>query len=383
MSDETPSWLGRLLNAAGAAAVAYSVWLGAGERGDAPWIGAVASAGVLVWLVAQLLPGGFRSRAGAWLPLPMVVAGALVVVPTNGVTIVVIIIAVIGAMSDLRRPLWLGLALAALGAVISPIGVFFDPTITPLGVLSIEGGILVAVLLGVSRRQFRAAAAQARLLAEERLSVREEQARGAALAERQRVAREIHDVLAHSLGGLVIQLDAVEALLEAGRDRDARTRVSEARSLAASGLDEARRAVGALRAPRDEPQPGEELVAALADLVEVHRGLGGRIRFETVGTPHDVAEGEAQALRRTMQEALTNARKHAAGAPVSATLRFSDAGVELEIDNPLVARRSELPPSGQHGLVGMSERFAELEGASLTAGPADGRFVVTARVGAP
>ena len=83
--------------------------------------------------------------------------------------------------------------------------------------------------------------------------MREEKAQIELLAQRQSVARDIHDVLAHSLGGLVIQLDAVEALLESGDVDAARSRVADARALAASGLGEARRAVDALRDPDARP----------------------------------------------------------------------------------------------------------------------------------
>lgn len=382
MNDDTTPWLGRLLNMVGVVAVGSAVWLGVAHGREALWVGVVATAGLLCWGVGLLLPGRLRGR-GAWLLIPMVLAGSVVAVPTDGTGMVIVAVAVMVSVSDVRRPLWFALGLAALGAGLVPAGIAVNPTITPLAVLSIEGGLVLALLLGLSRRQYRRGAAQARLLAEERLSVREEQARGATLAERQRMARDIHDVLAHSLGGLVVQLDAADALLEAGRPDDARTRVSEARALAASGLDEARKAVGALRGPRDEPQAGEQLVTTFADLAEIHRGLGGRIAFDSVGEPHEVGAAQAQALHRAMQEALTNARKHAPGAAVTAALHWWQGGVELRIENPLRPQNVALPHSGQHGLVGMRERFAELDRASLTAGSVGGRFVVTARVGAP
>jgi signal transduction histidine kinase len=196
------------------------------------------------------------------------------------------------------------------------------------------------------------------------------------------VARDIHDVLAHSLGGLVIQLDAVDALLDAGRTADAQARARDARQLAASGLEEARRAVGALHEPRESTEPGEQLQAALEGLVTAHRALGGRIDFATVGTPRALPAEEAHALRRAAQEALTNARKHAVGEPVTTELRWTSDAVELEIANPIGIRsqRAALPISGRHGLTGMAERFAGLDGATLAAGAHEDRFVVEARV---
>src|SRR6185312_3428342 len=119
-------------------------------------------------------------------------------------------------------------------------------------------GLIVAILVGVSRRQARTGVARERALLEER-------ARTAALAERSRIARDIHDVLAHSLGGLVLQLDAVDALLESGKTAEAAGRVKAARGLAADGLDEARRAVDALRDPDTA-----DLAGAIEQLVITH-----------------------------------------------------------------------------------------------------------------
>ena len=103
------------------------------------------------------------------------------------------------------------------------------------------------MLVGFSRRQVRIDRRRRRREAER------EQQRARLLADRSRAARDIHDVLAHSLGGLVLQLDAVEALLEAGRVDEATRRAGDARALAADGLAEARRAVHALRDDTGSP----------------------------------------------------------------------------------------------------------------------------------
>jgi signal transduction histidine kinase len=222
--------------------------------------------------------------------------------------------------------------------------------------------------------------------------MREEQAKASALAARQALARDMHDVLAHSLGGLVIQLDAVEAQLEAGKTDAALTRLHDARSMAASGLAEARRAVEALRSQTDATASvaSADLAAQLIDLVDAHERLDGRIDFEQLGTPVDVTQSVATALRRALQESLSNARKHAPGEPVRVRISWHPHLVTLEVSNPVGADASTAHSSGRggvqlattgsgRGLRGMRERFAELPGGRVESGVEDGRFAVRAQ----
>src|SRR5437773_9253009 len=108
-------------------------------------------------------------------------------------------------------------------------------------------GLVVCWLVGLVRRQIEERAEQAQLLLAETQLAREEQARAAALAERARIAREIHDVLAHALAALSVQLETADALLESGRTEQARATVGRARQLTREGLAETRRAISALR----------------------------------------------------------------------------------------------------------------------------------------
>ncbi len=210
----------------------------------------------------------------------------------------------------------------------------------------------------------------------------EEQARTDVLAARTQIASDIHDVLAHSLGGLVIQLDAVDALLESGDARAAAGKVRDARALAAEGLGEARRAVAALSEPPagvDEAVPGESVVADVTALVDSHRSLGGRAKLTQSGPRTAVSAPVAIALRRAVQEGLTNARKHAPGRPVTVALRWGPDTVELEISNPLGVGVGVAASGGGHGLVGMRERFAALPGGAVSAAAVSDSFVVTVR----
>ena len=216
--------------------------------------------------------------------------------------------------------------------------------------------LLIMTLTGLSWRQHKS---QARLLAEM-----------AALDERARIAREMHDVLAHSLGALGVQLEVAEGLLaERGDLAGGLARVRRARWLAHEGLDEARRAVAALRT--DAPP----LADALSQLVsDGRRDRGLEIDLTVAGAVRPLPAGTTVSLLRIAREALTNAAKHAPGSPVSVSLAYGEA-VSLRVYN---ASASE-PATFGHGLTGMRERI-ELIGGTLTAGRSGEGWLVTAQV---
>lgn len=377
-----PGLLALVLNLLGAVAIGWSLLRTHTE--DRPvWVLIVAFVSVVAWVLRAVLSFVGWRRTALACSLVAAVAGAFVAPATDGLAIVPAAVAVLYLIGDPERPVQLGGAVAVACAALVAIGAvpFGSPVAAVLGEMA---GIVLAAFAGLSRRQFRTTEEQAALLRERDLEMREEAARVA-------LARDLHDVLAHSLGGLVIQLDAVDALLEAGDADAARDRVLAARELAAAGLAEARRAVAALRDP--EGTTGEAAVtpadfrAALDDLVAAHRTLGGDIDLRVMGDPRELSAGQAMALQRALQEALSNARKHAPGAPVAAVLDWQTERVLLTVSSPLVAeapasspRATELARSGSgHGLEGMRERFAALPlGGSVAAGSAGGRFTVTA-----
>nr|WP_176457233.1 histidine kinase [Rhodococcus sp. 06-412-2C] len=216
------------------------------------------------------------------------------------------------------------------------------------------------VLIGYSRRSRLDALRSARRATDAEL-------REHALAERARIARDIHDVLAHSLSGVNMQLEVADALLDAGRGEEARAAVGKAQSLVREGLTETRRAVQTLR------QDALPLVPTLTALVREDAS------FEVDGTARDVDTAQAQFLIRCAQEALTNARNHAPGAVVAVVLRFDARNVELSIANgPAPSPPDPIESTGM-GLVGMRERAA-LVGGSVTAGPDGAGWIVRARV---
>ncbi|MFD9905176.1 sensor histidine kinase [Streptomyces sp. NPDC059063] len=207
-----------------------------------------------------------------------------------------------------------------------------------------------------------------RLLAQER-AARAAEAESAALAERARIAREIHDVLAHSLSAQLVHLEAARLLIERDAERERILgRVVAARAMAAEGLAETRQALSALRG---EMTPVEEFLRELVASDGAEVAVSGERRT--------LAAEASQAVRRVAQEALTNARKHAPGAMVTVRLEYGEAEVSLDVRDS-GGTPGELATSGAgYGLLGMRER-AELLGGSLEAGPEEEGFVVRLRV---
>jgi signal transduction histidine kinase len=196
------------------------------------------------------------------------------------------------------------------------------------------------------------------------------------LAERSRIAREIHDILAHSLSAQLVHLEGARLLMVSGRTDEALERVERARGLARSGLEETRRALDTLRG--DIPP----MDVVLRELAEEHRVLADAACAVTIaGERQDLAARAGLAVIRTAQEALTNVRKHAPGADVTIVLRYEAGWCELEVTDS--GGRKEPGPlaasGGGYGLVGMRER-AELIGGTLEAGPAGEGFSVLLRV---
>jgi signal transduction histidine kinase len=209
---------------------------------------------------------------------------------------------------------------------------------------------------------------------------RDAEARAVALNERGRIAREMHDVLAHSLSALAVQLEGARLL---ARDRGADPllvdTIEKAHHLAAGGLDEARRAIDALRG-EDLPGPGR-----LAGLVESFGQQAGiETTFDVSGHARELSSEARLALYRTAQEALTNVRKHAHPDRVDLRLRYGEEGTSLVVedhgssngfDAAAAAPGSLAASGGGYGLSGMRER-AELLGGRLVAAATDDGFRV-------
>jgi len=278
---------------------------------------------------------------------------------------------------------------------------------------------------GLTRRAYllRAEEAEAALEQARRAHAAENQA--SALAERARIAREIHDVLAHSLAAVSVNLQAAEGLLGAlpadSRGSEvvkAMECIERAVAFTRDGMTETRRAILALREgsdadgePAAAPTGGPagtaglvataglaataglvatsagpaptRLVAELRKLTDDFRADGDAvIDLELIGEPRKVGAEPALTAYRTAQEGLTNARKHAPGAPVTVGVTFTSAHLEVRVVNALPAADEAGPlahAGGGYGLTGLRERAA-LAGGTLTAGPEDGQWSVHLRI---
>ncbi len=193
--------------------------------------------------------------------------------------------------------------------------------------------LLASALIGLTRRQYVARGRAAEALIAQTRRTEAASRRAAALDERTRIAREIHDVLAHALGGLTVQLEAAELLLAERGDVDgALERIRGCRLTAREGLEEARRAVAALRS--DTPPLPESLTA----LLESHREQDNRVELAVEGAARELSPEVSLTLMRTVQEALTNARRHAPGSAVRVRLIYTAASTSVIVTNDAAAR---------------------------------------------
>jgi signal transduction histidine kinase len=200
----------------------------------------------------------------------------------------------------------------------------------------------------------------------------------AALEERARIARELHDVIAHAVSLMVVQASAERRLLGADQRRTADT-LETIEGSGREALGELRRLLGVLRARGSErlaPQPGLE---ALPELLDEGRRGGHEIRFEVEGEPVRLPAGLDLTAYRIVQEGLTNARKHAPGAAVDITLRWQPAELEIEVIDDGQGPPNTANGAG-HGLIGMRERVALYGGSVRTEPAAGGGFGVHARL---
>ena len=205
-----------------------------------------------------------------------------------------------------------------------------------------------------------------------------DQARSAVADERARIARELHDVVAHGLSVIAVQAGAAEQQLE--RDPEAtREHLGAVRRTAREAMVEMRRLLDVLREEDASyvPQPG---LSRLGDLLDEARAAGVSVELVEEGERRELSAGIDLVAFRVLQEALTNVRKHSGADAARVALRFGKDDLDLEIVNPLSGgiNRNGQSPAGGHGLIGMRERV-QLFGGSFEAGPdVDGAFRVHA-----
>jgi signal transduction histidine kinase len=296
-----------------------------------------------------------------------------------------ILVAVYSVSAYARRPL------AVAAAVITAVAL----VLINLPVMADENAFADVVnqfvLLGggwIAGQNTRYRRRQAELLRERaERAEREQQGRErvAILEERGRLAREIHDVIAHSVGVIAVQAGAARAVAEQRPDR-AREALAAIEEVSKDTLVELRRTLGALRAASQEtdlrPAPG---LAVLDELVEQVRRAGVSVSVREEGGPRDLPSGVDLSAYRVVQEALTNTVKHSGSPTAQVMIYYGTASLEV-----LVTDEGRVPPGrelaggnggsqgGGHGLIGMRERVAML-GGEFEAGTTQTGFSVRAR----
>ena len=367
----------------GLALIALTVLNGSphpGTSGRGLVVSVLFAAAAIAWLIWTIRP--VSDRVTIELYVMAAAGGLLVEAATHGTASAFVFVAVVtaGLRVDLAR--------AAPVALVGTLAVAVSDLLyngSALGLLAYALGFAASLLAAANARGRAERVDQAELLLAQTQRSHEEQLRAARLEESTRIAREIHDVLAHTLAGLTIQLEATAALLEHGAEPEAAlARVRRAHELAREGLRETRRAVGALRGESVSAPAGIE--ALVADYRAV-----GTAELQIDGDPARLTGQTGETVLRILQEALTNVRKHAPGAEVTVALHAGtapDDEVVLIVDDQpngsAVARAPDglAASGGGYGVRGMRER-AQLLGGTLSAGPSAGGWRVELRLPAP
>jgi signal transduction histidine kinase len=379
----------------GCAAISVLVTLGVihGMTGQSPAVIAGATVALVVALSAMGYAVMRASGTGASLTALTTagIAGVVLIglIPEASGYLVVFV-ALIGIGMELPLALALPAGLAVFAA--ANLALLLAARLSLTNVISNDIGAVFLFTVGVFARSMRVSQARARadqaraedLLARLQAS-QAAQAEAATLTERTRLAREIHDILAHSLAGLVLALDTAELLGKRGQasrdESDSETvakilgQVTRAQRIAREGLADTRRAVSALRG---DELPGPALLDRLVK--DTSEATGIHAALTVAGEQRALSPEVGLALYRTAQEALINTAKYA-GRDGRAELRvtYGAGDVELAIDDARSADAAPPGPAGLtfggYGLTGMRER-AELLGGKLTAGPTDEGFRV-------
>ncbi|MFD4139921.1 sensor histidine kinase [Streptomyces sp. NPDC058572] len=318
-----------------------------------------------------------RRRAPVALAVVLAVVGAVAPVAGGALLLSLFSLAVHRPFKPVAIVGALAIVSCAVQAVVRP-----DPTISLLGAV-VVGVILVLLMIGWgmlvrSRRQLVLALRERARRAETEAELRAEQAQRLA---REAIAREMHDVLAHRLTLLSVHAGALEFRPDAPPAEVARA-AGVIRDSAHEALQDLREIIGVLRAPgeSDGPDRPQPTLTTLDALVEESRRAGMKVVLDNrIGDPDTVPAATGRTVYRIVQEALTNARKHAPGTEVTVGVRgVPGDGITVEAGNPAPAGDFEKVPGSGQGLIGLTER-ATLAGGRLDHGPReDGGFGVRA-----
>ncbi len=334
-----------------------------------------AALAVIPEIVIVIWPGG-----PIWVALSITAVGAGGLIGGNSASIGILALLCPAGQAGLFTPLRRGLVVIGILVVF-----LFGHQIADLVHHNSTGwylsgiGCIVTWAVGrLTRRQQQAVVALRQ--------TQEELARVAVAAERERIARDVHDMVAHSLSVTMLHLTGARMALDDDPDR-ARDALAEAERVGRASMAEIRRTVALLSGqsqPMGLPVPD---ASDLTGLVESYRRAGLDVTYEVAGQEPAVAPTVGLTLYRIVQESLANVAKHAPGQPAAVTLLVHDAQLELTVENPMIGSAPSGPRNdaadGGHGLNGMRER-AELAGGHLSAGERPGRrWVVCGVLPAP
>ncbi|WP_436760028.1 sensor histidine kinase [Streptosporangium sp. V21-05] len=363
-----------------------------------------AAVGVAFWLSTGVLMRGQGAETGSWFltgdPLvalgcltallwrrrfPLAVAMTVVIASTASTLATGAALLALGSISTRRRPVEIGVVGLAFVTASQFSGRFYPiPIQSPPGLLwfqlafpALIAGIAVAAGMAVGARRV-----EVRSLRDRAESAEREQAARAAQAralERNRIAREMHDVLAHRISLVAMQAGVLDHRGDLTAEEN-RVLVRGIADGSHQALEELRDVLGVLRADPGHPEPPQPSLDRIPALVDDARASGLDVTFTgtVTGTPPDVV---GRTCYRIVQEGLTNAAKHAPGAHVRITLAGT-AGGELDVGvrNSPATTRDARPPASGFGLLGLSERV-DLAGGKLDHHPTpDNGYVLTARL---
>ncbi|MFE9367128.1 sensor histidine kinase [Streptomyces sp. NPDC006978] len=343
------------------AVIAAGIWtirpLGLSGRGLAVAVLLVINSAALL---GRRLPESRVSQrlALTWLTLGVVAASALIGVSSSGTSYLFAFFLAghIGYRLETRPALVLAGTCSLLcgGVLFFHLGPGYHELPWTVGLVT--GVPALAGIVSRSRRRAVLAAIEAAESAERAARA---EARTAVLTERSRIARDVHDVLAHSLAGINMQLELADALLDTGDLEKVREANDKAHGLVKESLKQAQWTVHALR---------EDSLPLLESLTAMLESSGHRDALTVTGTAREVPAQVTQNLLRIAQEALTNAARHAPGGEVGVQLTFGTSSTTLGIRNGPATREVSAGVGSGMGLIGMRERVALLRG-NVTAGP--------------
>jgi signal transduction histidine kinase len=351
------------------------VWVADEIEGPTP----VLIVGAALWTLPALARRRFPFTAPAAATVAISVEALIAHDSIPGSASSVLMVLVLGAIFGLQGLTARGVAgwVLVMGAI--SVVVALDRDGAPGDLVFVGAMATVAWLTGLAfrERNLRTAELEERAARLER--ERESEARAAVAEERARLAREMHDVVAHSLSVMVVQAEAAEAMLDTDPQR-ARRPLGAVQETGRSALTELRRMLGVLREMADEgpalaPQPG---LAGLDALVASVREAGLPVTVRVKGDPRPLPSGIDLSAYRIVQEGLTNALKHAGPARAEVVVTYGARELLLQVSDD--GRGHDPSANGGHGLLGMRERVA-LFGGVLEAGPQpQGGFALRARL---